>query len=231
MRPNSTHVGPRDGPLAAFARTCCTKIRVRPDRQLSVSRNRRCGSHRSRPRTELHRPRRRVDPASSQFPEVHNYQTIRATTLPGSRPSARRSAGDGGRRSWPGTVTPLGRRGSRRAVPSFLEYQATNRLTPSSIAVAGRKPTSRCRSSTSAKVAGTSPGCMRQHVLLGPPAERRFESLDQAHQLAPAGCCRCCRACGAPCWCRDRAASPDQAGLPCGSLSTTRRTPSTMSSM
>jgi hypothetical protein len=100
---------------------CCTKIRVRPDRQLSVSRNRRCGSHRSHPRTELHRPRRRVDPASSQLPEVHNYQTIRATTLPGSRPSARRSAGDGGRRSWPEKVTPLGRRGSRRAVPRFLD--------------------------------------------------------------------------------------------------------------
>ena len=39
-------------------------------------------------------------------------------------------------------------------------YQATKRWSPSSIGVLGRKPTARSRSSMSAQVATTSPGCI-----------------------------------------------------------------------
>ena len=45
-------------------------------------------------------------------------------------------------------------------VPWYSRYHWTNRAMPSSMGVLGLKPTSRIKSSTSAKVSGTSPGCM-----------------------------------------------------------------------
>ena len=68
----------------------------------------------------------------------------------------------------------------------------------------------------SAQVSGTSPGCSGSMFFSRLAPEALLEHLDVAHQLAPAGCCRCCRCGYGALLVPGSGSSPSHFGFGCG---------------